>query len=153
METCFFDSSALLKRYVNENGTTWVNDLTNPKAKTTLYIARITGAEIVSALTRRYKCGSLTFSEFNTAITDFRHYFQNDYRIVEISEVLISQAMNLAEKYALRGYDAVQLAAALEVHNERLAFDLSAPTLISSDHALNDVAIAQGLTVDDPNLH
>ena len=61
--------------------------------------------------------------------------------------------MDLAEKYALRGYDAVQLAAALEVHNERLAFDLSAPTLISSDHALNDAAIAQGLTVDDPNLH
>ena len=153
METCFFDSSALLKRYVNENGTTWVADLTNPKAKNTLYIARITGAEIVSALTRRYKSGSLTINEFNTAIADFRHDFQSDYRIVEISETLILQAMDLAEKYALRGYDAVQLAAALEVHNERLAFGLSAPTLISSDFALNEASIAEGLSVDDPNLH
>jgi len=61
--------------------------------------------------------------------------------------------MDLAEKHALRGYDAVQLAAALEVHNERVAFGLPAPTLISSDLALNEAATAQGLTVDDPNLH
>ncbi len=153
METYFFDSSGLLKRYVNESGTIWVNNLTDPKAKNTLYVARIAGVEIVSALTRRYKNGSLTISEFQTAITDFRYDFQSDYRIVEISETLILQAMDLAENYALRGYDAVQLAAALEVHNERLAFNLSAPPLISSDLALNDAATAEGLTVDDPNLH
>jgi hypothetical protein len=41
----------------------------------------------------------------------------------------------------------------LEVHNERLAFGLSTPTLISSDLALNDAATAEGLTIDDPNLH
>ena len=153
METYFFDSSGLLKRYVNESGTVWVNNLTAPKAKNTLYVARITGAEIVSALTRRYKGGSLTANEFQTAVSDFRHDFQSDYRNVEISETLISQAMDLAEKHALRGYDAVQLAAALEVHNERVAFGLPAPTLISSDLALNEAATAQGLTVDDPNLY
>jgi len=41
METYFFDSSGLLKRYVNESGTIWVNNLTDPKAKNTLYVARI----------------------------------------------------------------------------------------------------------------
>lgn len=153
METYFFDSSGLLKRYVNESGTVWITDLTAPKAKNTLYVARITGAEIASALARRYKGGSLTVGEFQTAMSDFRHDFQSDYRIVEISETLISQAMDLAEKHALRGYDAVQLAAALEVHNERLSFGLPALTLISSDLALNDAATAEGLTVDDPNLH
>ena len=78
METYFFDSSGLLKRYVNESGTVWVNNLTDPKTKNTLYVARITGAEIVSALTRRHKGGSLTTGEFQTAVSDFRHDFQSD---------------------------------------------------------------------------
>ena len=61
--------------------------------------------------------------------------------------------MALAEKHALRGYDAVQLAAALEVQSQRIEDELPPPELISADTALNDAALLEGLKVDDPNNH
>jgi uncharacterized protein len=153
MDCNFFDSSALVKRYTSEIGSTWVESLLDPSAANLIYIAGIAPVEVVSAITRRQRGGSFSLTDAQSAIAHFRSFIQTSCRIVPIDEILISQAMDLAEKYVLRGYDAVQLAAALLVHNERLAFDLSAPTLISSDLALNEAAIAKGLTVDDPNLH
>ena len=61
--------------------------------------------------------------------------------------------MALAEKHPLRGYDAVQLTAALEVDRLRTAQELSPPELISADTALNDAALLEGLRIDDPNNH
>ena len=53
----------------------------------------------------------------------------------------------------MRAYDAVQLAAALEVNVDRASSGLSAVTLISADAALNAAAATEGLAVDDPNSH
>jgi hypothetical protein len=61
--------------------------------------------------------------------------------------------MILAERHALRGYDAVQLAAALELQTVLTASGLPALTLVSADAELNAAAAAEGLTVEDPNLH
>jgi predicted nucleic acid-binding protein len=41
MAVYFFDSSALVKRHVDEAGSTWVRSLTRVKAGHTLYIARL----------------------------------------------------------------------------------------------------------------
>jgi hypothetical protein len=50
-------------------------------------------------------------------------------------------------------YDAVQLAAALEGSRIYQTGGLDPVTLLSSDQALNDAAIAEGLTVEDPTIH
>ena len=65
-----------------------------------------------------------------------------------VSAGLVAQAATLARRHALRGYDAVQLAAALEIH----ATDPSL-TLLSADAELNTAATAEGLSVEDPNSH
>ena len=59
--------------------------------------------------------------------------------------------MGLATKHALRGYDAVQLAAALEANDERIADDLAPLILVSADDDLNTAAEAEGLKVENPN--
>jgi predicted nucleic acid-binding protein len=61
--------------------------------------------------------------------------------------------MSLATKHALRGYDAVQLAAALEANDERIANELTPLTLVSADDELNTAAQAEGLTVENPNAY
>ncbi|MEN3333399.1 MAG: uncharacterized protein V7641_2764 [Blastocatellia bacterium] len=63
--------------------------------------------------------------------------------------------MQLAETYALRGYDAVQLAAALDVQSylSSLTKTKSGLTMISADIELNATAAAEGLTAEDPNAH
>jgi hypothetical protein len=61
--------------------------------------------------------------------------------------------MTLAETHALRGYDAVQLAAAIEVHARGMSLGLPVLTLVSADGDLNMAATIEGLTVEDPNIH
>jgi predicted nucleic acid-binding protein len=77
---------------------------------------------------------------------------QNEYSLIETPN-LVEWAADLAEAHALRAYDAVQLAAALEVNANMKSAGASTITLVSADGALNTAAITQGLAVDDPNTH
>jgi len=66
-------------------------------------------------------------------------------------ENVLVEASRLAETLALRGYDAVQLAAAIAANNERVLNGLSPLIMVSADGELNDAARAEGLNVEDPN--
>ncbi|MEK6304636.1 MAG: hypothetical protein AABO41_28465 [Acidobacteriota bacterium] len=59
----------------------------------------------------------------------------------------------MAEKHALRGYDAVQLAAALKANEERVSNGLAPLTVVSADAELNDAARAEGLNVENPTSY
>jgi predicted nucleic acid-binding protein len=144
----FLDTSTVVKRYVLEIGTPWVQALANPAAGHFLFVARITDVEMTAALARRRRLGSLSPAEAGRVIAAFRQDFAQDYRIVEIAIPLLQRASQVADRHVLRAYDAVQLAAALEIH----AADPSL-TLISADAELNAAALAEGLAVDDPNSH
>ena len=148
MAAYFLDTSTVLKRYVQETGTAWVQALAAPTARHSLFVVRITLAETVAAITRRERGGSITPHDAATAVADFQLDFARQYIVVEVSAALVTQAAMLAKRHALRGYDAVQLAAVLEIH----ATDPSL-TLISSDTDLNAAALAEGFAVDDPNSH
>ncbi len=65
----------------------------------------------------------------------------------------MAEAMLKARVHGLRAYDAVQLAAALEVHRRHLSAGVGPVTLASADRDLNTAAVAEGLTVEDPTLH
>jgi predicted nucleic acid-binding protein len=128
-------------------------DVTNPATGNRIYVARITGVEVVSAIVRQARSGNLSTTDASATIAQFRYDFANEYRVVEITPLLITRAMVLAETYALRGYDAVQLSAALEVNAYCLALGIPPLTLVSADATLNAAAIAEGLAVDNPNTH
>ncbi len=150
----FLDSSAAVKRYVDEAGSAWVLGITSPSRGNSCYVVRITGVEVVSAITRRARGGSLAASDAAMAVERFRSDFANEFRCVEMSRGLIERAMDLAEKHALRGYDAVQLAAALEVQAGITATGGGPPLiLVSADADLNSAAVMEGLAVEDPNAH
>lgn len=152
MPIYYFDASGLVKRYVVEVGTAWVSGLMDPAAGNLLHVARLTGVEVVSAIARRARGGSLTAAHAAAALTRFRSDFRIRFHIVGITAVLLKQAMSLAETHALRGYDAIQLAAALQVHRRCLSVGHSL-TLISADTDLNAAAAAEGVLVEDPNAH
>ena len=56
----FLDTSAVLKRYVQETGTAWMQALAAPIVRHSLFVVRITLAEAVAAITRRERGGSIT---------------------------------------------------------------------------------------------
>ena len=148
MAAYFLDTSTVVKRYIQEVGTTWVQALAAPTAGNDLFLARITLAETVAAVTRRERGGQIAVQDAATALADFQYDFAHQYLIVEISVALIARAATLARNHALRGYDAVQLAAALEVHSQ-----VPSLTFLSADAGLNTAASAEGLLVDNPNNH
>jgi predicted nucleic acid-binding protein len=153
MVVYFCDTSAIVKRYVNEPGTTWLIGVTDRTGGNRTLVAAITGVEAVAAITRRQRGGGLTLTDAAAACAAFRHDYANEFGIVAITPKLITLAMSCAEKHGLRGYDAMQLAAALVAHERRQASKLPPLTLLSADGELNTAATAEGLVVEDPNAH
>lgn len=153
MSALYFDSSSLVKRYARELGTNWVFSLVRSSAKNRLYLARITDVEVIAALTKRMRVGSLTTAAAAKAINRFEREFSNRYLLIEISPQVIQKAMDLAKAHTLRGYDAVQLASAIQANQDRISIGGSPLTFISADGQLNTAATAEGLTVDNPNNH
>ena len=153
MAAYFFDTSGIARRYVNEIGSAWVKGETDSATGNRIYVAAITAVEVSAALTRRARGGSLSASDAALSLADFHNDLRGQYRITDIAPALIAEAVNIAIKHGLRGYDAVQIAAALQVRAERLALGASAPALISADTELNAAALAEGLAVKNPNNH
>jgi len=147
----FCDSSAIVKRYAGETGSNFVDNLADSKSGNIILLARITRVEVAAAIARRLKSGSITATDAQNALAAFQHDLTNNYYTVEITPVLLSVAVSLATKHALRGYDAVQLAATLEANDEGIANRLSPLTLVSADTELNNAAQAEGLNVENPN--
>ena len=152
MGNYFFDSSALVKRYMAEAGSMWVGDLTHRAHGNRCYLSNIAGAEVVAALSRRLIFGGSKRTFAPTAIAIFRSDFSQRFLIIALSASIIESAMDLAERHSLRGYDSVQLAVALKI-NSRFLAGRDRCTLVSADLELNSAAIAEGLTVENPNDH
>jgi predicted nucleic acid-binding protein len=153
MASLFCDASAIVKRYANELGSSWVVGETDPASGNTIFVARITEVEVVSGITRRVREGTLSSNDGSAGTIGLRADFVNQYRVIEITAALIDNAISLVQNHGLRGYDAVQLAAALEVHSDRMHIGLPPLVFCSADRALNTAALAEGLAVDNPNTH
>jgi predicted nucleic acid-binding protein len=104
----YFDSSALVKRYAQEVGSSWVISLTDPAAGNEFFTALVTGVEIVSAMARKARLGSMSSPDATAAIGVFKAHFSVEYQVVLMTPAVLERAMNLAESHGLRAYDAVQ---------------------------------------------
>ena len=153
MPAYFLDSSAAVKRYVRETGTSWMISLFRQTPANVFYAARITAAEFASAAARRLRGRSLTAKQTGRAKKRFKRDFQRRFFKIEIDAQIIEKAEELAEKYFLRGYDAVQLAAALKAQNIRTAGGGGKLIFVCADNALRLAASAEGLAIEDPNAH
>lgn len=153
MSAYYFDSSALVKYYAQEIGTTWVKSLINAGPANEIIIALVSGAEAVAAITRRKNTNTIAAADAARAIATFKIQFRNQFKAVRVTDTLVNDAMLLAEKHGLRGYDAIQLASALFIEAKMTARGVGPLTLISAEHELNQAAQAEGLLTDDPNQH
>lgn len=153
MAARYGDSSALVKLYVQETGSAWVTGLFDPVAANAIITALVTGAEIVSAIVRRSRMGSITAPDAAAAVRAFRSEFAGRYEIVPVTDAVLEQAMDLVERHGLRGFDAIHLACALAVRDWLAARSAGPLTFLSADANLNAAAEAEGLLVDNPNTH
>lgn len=149
----FADTSALAKRYISEVGSQWLRGRLDPATGAQTFIVRLAAVELVAAITRRERAGSISQADAQTARATFLRDLISDYQVVEVTAMLVQRAVDVAAAHALRGYDAVHLAAALEVNTLLIASTEPPLTLISADAELNAAALAERLAVEDPNSH
>jgi hypothetical protein len=149
----FLDSSALVKRYVIEQGTAWVRSIVTLQAGNTILIAQITRAEVVSSASRRKRNGQIPARTAHAIRLVIDRHVTQEFRMVQQTEQVLQRAEDVLEGHALRAYDAIQLASALDSNNQLVAAGLPPLIFVSADKRLLEVAAAEGLTTDDPNDH
>ncbi len=134
----YVDTSTLLKRLLDEDGSAQADIIW--EAADVLASATMVVVEARAALAAAERGGRLTAEEHRVAKIELSDLL-DELTFVDVTSDLIESAADLAEQEALRGYDAVHLAAALTVR---------AQLLTSSDSALCAAADRQGLHTANP---
>ena len=154
----YFDASALVKLYVFETGSLWVEQLVTSRLpggewQHTISLSRIAIVETAAALARRRRMGELAIDQqplvYRRLLYDSRRRFQ----LLRLDDRTLDSAADLTQHHPLRGYDAVHLASALLLRDILLATNLPAPIFICADANLCAVANMEGLAVENPNDH
>jgi predicted nucleic acid-binding protein len=138
----YLDTSALIKRYVDERGSPGVHQMvaTGPVAT-----SKIAYAELYAGLARKVRQRQLTARDRGTAARQFEHDWQACIRINVLDEIL-ALARDLVARHPLRGFDALHLASALYVAKE----SGQAVTFAAADSRLVRAARAERLTAVNP---
>ncbi len=152
-QTFYLDASAMVKRYLAEIGSAWVESLCSDETAHAIAIAHIGVVEVAAAFAAKRRGNNVTANEYETALVDLLRDAQVRYRLVIANPTLVDLAIQLTRRRKLRGYDAVHLACALAVNKPLVEHGLSPLTFIAADGDLLAAAEAEGLAVDNPNNH
>ncbi len=153
MTTYFLDSSAVVKRYAMEKGTTWVSSLCDPQSSHIILIANVTIVEVAAALASKQRSQEMTPEEYKQGMQDFIRDASSQYQILGVDQQVITLGVDLTGRQRLRGYDAIQLAVALIANRTLVSQQLAPLTFVSADQDLLTAANHEELSADDPNQY
>jgi len=137
----YCDSSAWLKRYIHEPGSSEIDGLF--EGGQGVSCSMLGYVELIAALSRRFTAAE---------VTDLESRLQLDWQDmtrVPVTDTILLRAANVARDYRLRGADAVHLATAMEIR-EDLASSGERVVFVASDKELLAAAGANGFKVLDP---
>lgn len=147
----YLDTSALIKLYAEEPGTDQVRDAVG--SARIAVVSEIGYVEARSALARRERENSFSPEEHDKIVEKLERDFQEIFLLRRVTGEVVAQAGALVRRHALRAYDAVHLATALELREEALELpqDLQEPAeglqvrLMSYDSSLHEAAQGEKL--------
>lgn len=136
----YLDTSALIKLYVAEEGTDSVRDAVS--GVNVVAASRVSYVEARAALARAWRESRIGKQDLRHAVTGLNEDWER-FLVLEVTSDLARRAGDLAEEYALRAYDALQLASALILKGS-VGAEVS---FLSFDENLSHAAQSAGLTV------
>ena len=145
MPNLYFDTSALIKLYVEEVGTAEVLGLVEELRGDRIIILDITLLECRSAR-RREREGDISGPDANRILQQVHQDASALYLVQPSSSAVIEEASRLLDTHALRAYDALQLAGCLIVRRGVP----SPPTFVCADGRLCEAAEFEGLQAINP---
>ena len=144
----YLDTSALVKLYIREPGTDHMLRLAARTNKHNFNVLTLARVEFRSAIRRRERKGDIEGSAAARLLSQFDQHLETKFVRQALSESLLDVASGLLDRYALRAYDAIQLAGCLTLS---AASDADEPVFVCSDQRLIDAAKAEGLRSLDPS--
>ena len=105
MGSYYLDTSAVIKRYVDEIGSGWLTALCQPSAEHTIVISQVTLVEAVAAFCRKAREQQLnqrvSEAERDRIIRSFRRDTQKQYNMVRVASTIYTQAGELCRIHKL----------------------------------------------------
>lgn len=141
----YLDTSALVKLYVDEPGALAVRDAAARAQVNAVH--DLTYVEAHSAFARRRREGIWDESGYRRILATLERDWSRLYRI-GLAPALLRRAAAFTQRFALRAYDAVQLAAGVEV--QQLVGGTAPVCFASFDERLVNSARQMGLHVMNP---
>jgi predicted nucleic acid-binding protein len=142
----FLDTSALVKLYVQEPGTDRLLPLISDQPDNRFAVLAISVVEVRSAIRRRQRAGDIDASVATAILESVQSHLETRFIRQAINDTVIDMALEMIDRYALRAYDAVQLAGCLVL----CTISSEAFTFVCSDHRLLEAARSERLKVLDP---
>jgi predicted nucleic acid-binding protein len=133
----YFDTSAIVPLLVEEDGTIAARDIWLGADR--VVSVRLALVEARAALAQANRNTRISAEQLRSLTHELEGLFVQ-LELVDVEDALVRQAADLAEVQALRAYDAVHLAAALQVLEPDLV-------LVAGDRALLSAAKSVGLMV------
>jgi predicted nucleic acid-binding protein len=149
----FLDSSAVVKRYAVETGTTWISQLCDPANRHTFLIASVTLVEVAAAFATKRRSQEITTEAYSQGLQDFIRDTAGQYRVLGVDQRVIALGVTLTTRQKLRGYDAVQLAVALTVNATLVDQRLTPLTFVCADRDLLTAASNEGFATINPSSY
>jgi predicted nucleic acid-binding protein len=145
----FFDSSALVKLYHPEAGTSAVDQIVGTRSNL-IRVSRLTVAELTSAFAIKVRTQSISREDAELFLRQFRgDITSGKLEVFSIGEPEFAMAELLVERYAfeyrLRALDALKLAVASELRSQQLV-----DHFVAADAILCEVARLEGFPVINP---
>lgn len=147
----FWDASALVKAYVDEDGSAnvaSVNALRGIRAFATDFVA----LEVLATLGKKRRSGQITRTQYRTGVSAFQRAYPSDFDILEVEPNVRTEAMRFAEKYqasAIGSMDLLHLACACQAALLCRPFPL---VVMSADQPLLAAARAETLATYNPEV-
>jgi predicted nucleic acid-binding protein len=132
LTTLYLDTSSLVKLYVSEDGT---DDVRSVVAEASILATSVVAyPEARAAFARRNRERALSHADLRALIRDLDREWPR-FLVLEVTDAIARHAGDLAQRYQLRGYDAVHLATFVELANAGADVEFS-----SFDDRLNHAA-------------
>ena len=136
----FLDSSALVKRYADEDGVEHVRTIDS------VVVCAVARVEVPAAIWRKHRLGELSAAHAALLVDEFAWEWHGDadadpvFAVISLTDDVLETAALACARHGLRAYDALQLAAALTAREA----DDTLTSFVCFDRELADAASQEG---------
>ena len=146
MTSVYLDTSALIKLYIEEEGTERIAGIVEEADDVRLVILDLTPIEARSAIRRREREGDIESADADWVLRQIEDNASSLFLVQPSTSAVLEEAARLIDRHPLRAYDALQLAGCLVLRD-----GMPGPvTFVCADTRLCDAARQERLEVLNP---